>query len=91
VSKGIGKEWFERFGNKDVYPRDEMRVEGVRARTPRYYDRLLKDSRGEDELEMVKERRAARAELRADQMTEERRSAKEEILRIGARKKLRGN
>lgn len=37
---GIGKAWFEKHW-RDVYPRDEIVIDGVKQRPPRYYDRLL--------------------------------------------------
>lgn len=40
MSKGIGKEWFEKFQG-DCYPKDYLTLRGVQQRPPIYYDRLL--------------------------------------------------
>lgn len=37
---GLGKEWFSRYW-RDVYPRDEVWMNGKRYRPPKYYDGLL--------------------------------------------------
>lgn len=37
---GIGKGWFEKY-NKDVFPWDEVIVNGVRCKPPKYYDGLF--------------------------------------------------
>lgn len=38
--KGIGHGWLEKFGS-DVYPNDEVIVNGVPTRPPRYYDTVM--------------------------------------------------
>lgn len=35
---GIGATWMEKYGATDVMPRDEVVYDGVRFRTPRFYD-----------------------------------------------------
>ncbi len=44
---GIGSKWFERFSG-DVFPRDEVILDGKRMGVPRFYDRLyeLQDPEG---------------------------------------------
>lgn len=41
LKPGIGGAWFDKF-SADVYPHDFVVVNGVTAKPPRYYDRLLK-------------------------------------------------
>lgn len=50
---GIGAAWFEKFGESDVIPRDEVVFDGVRFRTPRFYDSRLRP----EVLAEVKEKR----------------------------------
>lgn len=40
LKPGIGAEWYRRF-KADVYPRDQLIVNGVACRPPKYYDILL--------------------------------------------------
>ena len=54
---GIGSGWFERFGS-DVYPSDQVIVEGRSYRPPRYYDSLL-ERQAVDRFEEVKRKRLA--------------------------------
>lgn len=52
---GIGAAWFEKYGDTDVIPRDEVVYDGVRFRTPRFYDSRLTP----EALEAVKAKRTA--------------------------------
>jgi len=54
---GIGSGWFKRFGS-DVYPSDQVIVEGRSYRPPRYYDSLL-ERQAVDRFEEVKRKRLA--------------------------------
>lgn len=56
---GIGKGWFEKY-RKDVYPSDEVIVNGARLKPPRFYDNLLEHEEP-DLLERLKARRIAEA------------------------------
>jgi len=56
---GIGKPWYDKW-KKDVYPSDEIVIEGKVSKPPRYYDRLLE---AEDPA-MYKRVKAARTEKR---------------------------
>ena len=54
---GIGAKWFERF-NGDVFPSDEVIINGRKERPPRFYDNLL-DKKDPDLLENLKVKRAS--------------------------------
>nr|WAE43878.1 MAG: replication initiator protein [Microviridae sp.] len=41
LKPGIGAGWFDQFAMSDVYPFDEVVVNGARSKPPRYYDKLL--------------------------------------------------
>jgi len=56
---GIGAGWFDLYG-AEVYPSDEVIVNGVAAKPPRFYDRLLEVSSPEVASEVFKERRLSR-------------------------------
>lgn len=71
---GIGSGWFEKFGG-DVYPSDQVVLEGQKFRPPRYYDLKLP----EPELEQLKERRARRALEGAEHKTPRRLRDREKV------------
>ncbi len=52
---GIGNEWYKRFKG-DVYPFDEVIMDGQKHRVPRYYDNLL-DKENPEMLESLKIKR----------------------------------
>jgi len=72
---GLGAEWFERFSG-DVYPSDEVILEGKRYRPPRFYDEKL----GEDYLAEIKGKRIASVGSRGKDLTPERLLEREFIL-----------
>lgn len=78
-SRGIGAEWFTRY-HTDLYPSDVTVYEGVRYKTPRYYDGLL-ERLSPELLEGVKADRRKRGLAYADQVVPERLEAREFILR----------
>jgi len=55
---GIGKGWFDKF-KSEVYPWDEVVVNGVPTRPPRFYDNLL-DKENQEMLDLVKMERELR-------------------------------
>jgi len=79
---GIGKEWIKKY-KEDVYPRDEVIMNGKKMRPPKFYD-------GHYELEdpgahqQLKAKRAMKAKKRNKDQTPERLDTKEEILRLKA-------
>lgn len=76
---GIGAGWFEQFGS-DVFPRDEVAIDGHLARPPKFYDTLLER---EDPalLESIKARRVRAANVHKDDNTYERLRVKEKVLK----------
>ncbi|AXH77990.1 MAG: replication initiator protein [Microviridae sp.] len=54
---GIGRAWFEKF-RRDVYPFDEVIVDGVRSKPPRYYDNVLEKMEPKQLLRLKSKRRA---------------------------------
>ncbi len=74
---GLGTAWFEKYGD-DVYPSDEVIVDGKQLRPPAFYDTLLKrkDERMFRELE-TKRRNSVREH--AEDHTDERLKIREEI------------
>lgn len=74
---GIGLAWLEQYV-EDIYPRDEMIVNGVPTKPPRYYDRKVAEV-APDLVEGLKKARAERAKLLTEHNTPER-LAKRELL-----------
>lgn len=57
---GIAKEWFDKY-YKDVYPYDEVIIDGRKLRPPRYYDEQF-EKLNPERLEIIKDKRIAKAE-----------------------------
>ena len=74
---GIGSLWFDKFGS-DVFPHDNVVVNGKLCKPPKYYENKLADL---DALlwEEIKNRRLTRNENYADDNTPERLRVREEI------------
>ncbi len=75
MSKGIGSKWFDRFGS-DVFPRDEVVVNGFPSKPPRFYDGLYEVQNPSD-FERVKRERILAARGRAADCTPERLEVRE--------------
>lgn len=56
LKPGIGAGWFARFG-RDVYPSDEVIINGHSCKPPRFYDELLK-RQSQEAYENIKNKRA---------------------------------
>lgn len=70
---GIGSAWFEKFGEREVIPRDEVIHKGRKFQAPRFYlDRMQ-----EDDQVVVKERRRRSALDRASDYTPDRLKVRE--------------
>lgn len=74
---GIGATWFDKF-QSDVYPSDELIVNGHITKPPRFYDSLAArvDPEG---LETIKRARVSRARERSQDLTEDRLRAREKV------------
>lgn len=72
---GIGAEWIERFRG-DVYPSDEVVIDGRRHRPPRFYDERL----SEEERDALKRRRRHRVLRRSEELTDDRLRVREKVL-----------
>ncbi len=57
---GIGAGWYDLY-SEEVYPSDEVIVNGFPSKPPRFYDRLLEASSPEVALEIRNERRRSRS------------------------------
>lgn len=87
LKPGIGATWFSKYG-KQVYPRDEVVVNGRKMGPPRYYDQLLSriDPEMVDVLAIAREHRALKF---VDDNTLERLAAREIVAAAGMSFKLR--
>ena len=83
---GIGHDWFVRFG-KEVFPSDEVIVNGHSAKPPRYYEKLLSDAEPVL-LEKVKRRRLL--EVNKEDNTCDRLRVREAVARARSNLKKRG-
>lgn len=81
---GIGKGWLDKYMS-DVYPHDEVIINGVRCKPPKYYDGVLQTERPY-EFDEIKENRLTASMKHADNNTSERLAVRERIQR--ARVKL---
>lgn len=68
---GIGFSWFEKFGESDVIPHDSCILKNSRCPVPRYYDKLW-ERKFPASFAKAKAARILRAELRADDNSDER-------------------
>lgn len=74
LKPGIGSKWFDKF-KSDVYPADEVVIEGRRFRPPRFYD----DKLPEKELEVYQAQRMSRVGKRLDDLTPDRLEVREGV------------
>ena len=77
---GIGKGWYEKY-KRDIYKegRDEIIINGHKARPPKYYDGQyeIDDPQGHKEMKI---KRAIKAQRRAKKNTQDRLDVKERVL-----------
>lgn len=86
--KGIGNSWFKKFGS-DVFPRDEVIVNGARCSPPKYYDRLL-EAVDPELLVNLKESREIYGKSRAFDNTPARLAKKEGVALFKGKQLKRG-
>lgn len=70
LKPGIGATWFEKYGDQ-IFPRDEVIVDGKKTIPPRYYQSLRERSY-QKEIKRIKAKRKASATKRAADNTPER-------------------
>jgi len=75
-ASGIGKDWFRKFGNTDLYPKDYITEAGKRFPVPKYYEGLYHLQEPE-QLERIKEARQVRARAHSADNTEDRLATRE--------------
>lgn len=75
LKPGIGAGWLDKF-KTDVYPVDEVVINGARRRVPRFYDKRLP----EKELEPIKAERVKRASAHKEDLTPERLIVRERVI-----------
>lgn len=59
---GIARDWYEKYKNTDVFPRDYIVLNGVKGKVPKYYNRIYELTNPE-EYGMLRENRIAKAKI----------------------------
>lgn len=89
---GIGRAWFEKY-KTDVFPSDEVIINGQSKKPPRYYDKLFSDFHPESYLQ-VKRNRIAKVKLdiklNPNEYTPERLATKERFQELFTKQYKRG-
>ena len=85
---GIGQEWIDKY-LEDVFPRDELVIEGKKRIVPKYYWARYKETKPA-EAELVRKRRVKAAKARAEDNNLERLRVKEKCLTARISKLKRG-
>lgn len=78
---GIGKTWIDKY-ETDVYPSDQVVIEGRKFKPPRFYDEQINP----DRLIDLKVKREERARARANENTPDRLATKERVLKAKMRR-----
>ena len=80
LKPGLGERWFQEFSG-DVFPSDEVIVDGRPHKPPRYYEKLY----GEEAMKPIKRKRKARvAAIAAEEKTRQRRAVRERCAQLKA-------
>ncbi len=77
LKPGIGAGWYKKWRD-DVYPSDEVIIEGRKSKPPRFYDNMFEHDEPE-EFNKIKMRREEIAEDHADDNTPERLAVREKV------------
>lgn len=77
LKPGIGSGWFERFGS-EVFPSDEVIVNGHPAKPPRFYEKIFEVAHGGN-LAEIKARRVEEAQKRSADSTWRRLLVREKV------------
>lgn len=78
LKPGIGAEWFKKFSS-DVFPDDFVVLGGKKFKTPRFYDKLIRRSCGEEFLETIKATRELNGRKKAYDSTPKRLLVREAV------------
>lgn len=87
LKPGIGAGWFDKF-QKEVYPRDEVRVNDSFAKPPKYYDKLF-NAVDPFEFRIIQHHRVLEAEKHVADCTPRRLAARETVARARLKFKVR--
>ncbi len=77
LKPGIGTGWLEKFSS-DVYPSDEIIIDGRPLKPPRFYDNIYEKENAK-EFNLIKQRREHLAEDHADDNTPQRLGVREQV------------
>ncbi|WNK12776.1 MAG: replication initiator protein [Microvirus sp.] len=75
---GLGTGWYEKFGS-DVFPRDEIVMDGKTLSVPRFYDKIYECENGESALAEIKKERERKAKKYAHDQTPARLKVREKV------------
>jgi hypothetical protein len=84
---GIGKEWLDKYID-DVYPKDFITLNGKKINPPKFYDRVLEQTRPY-EFDEIKEKRTEKARQYDENNTPERLSVREKCKKLQINKLVR--
>lgn len=78
LKPGIGRSWFDRRADSDVFPHDNIILNGTKHKVPRYYNKLW-EQRSPDDYEAVQWSRVLDSMTRTHDNTPERLKIREEV------------
>lgn len=78
LKPGIGFDWFQKYGETDVFRHDFVVQDGVKRQVPKYYDKLLrrKKLQKQDDIEFA---RYKRGRENPEDQTDDRREVREKV------------
>jgi len=68
-AKGIGSTWFDKF-ESDVFPSDEVVLQGKKIKTPKYYSRIFEEAHADAYKEIVEKRKTKAKQFKQDNTPE---------------------
>jgi hypothetical protein len=81
---GIGKGWFDKYAN-DVYPSDFITINGKKCKPPKFYDKIMEQTRP-FEFDDIKEARVIKVNEYAEHLTYDRLKVREKIQQLRLQK-----
>ncbi len=76
---GIGSTWLKKWGPTDIWPGDNLVLNGAKMLPPKYYDKQLEGT-DPKKLAQIKRRRVRKARTQAENNTPERLKVRETVL-----------